>query len=147
MNVFIKTLDLSTRLILAGIFIYASFDKIIHPKEMALIIYNYRILPDIFIGFAALILPFLELFVGIFILTRRFRQAAALLISGLTMTFASAVGYNLYRGLDFSCGCFSSSLGTGLTGYQTLGLELVLFVMAVYTLIRGYYQSKFFKAW
>ncbi len=34
-----------TRLVIAGVFIYASIDKIIHPDLFAEAVYNYQVLP------------------------------------------------------------------------------------------------------
>jgi len=41
-----RTLFLLSRLFLGGIFVYASYDKLLHPVPFAEIVYNYQILPD-----------------------------------------------------------------------------------------------------
>jgi len=51
---------LAARLVMAGIFLYASIDKIAHPAAFAKDIYNYQILPDALINLTALLLPWLE---------------------------------------------------------------------------------------
>ena len=40
-----RWLELACRLLLGGIFVYASIDKIIYPVEFAKVVYNYQILP------------------------------------------------------------------------------------------------------
>jgi hypothetical protein len=35
------------RVILGGLFIYASLDKIAHPHDFAKIVYDYNLIPDI----------------------------------------------------------------------------------------------------
>ena len=56
------------RLALGGIFLYASIDKIIHPRAFAEIIFNYHLLPDQLINVMALILPWLEGLLAVFLL-------------------------------------------------------------------------------
>ena len=62
-------LTLIARLFLGGVFIYASVDKILHPDDFAHAVYNYQILPNGLINLTALVLPWLELLLGICLLT------------------------------------------------------------------------------
>ncbi|MFP3929031.1 MAG: MauE/DoxX family redox-associated membrane protein [Desulfobacteraceae bacterium] len=100
---------LSTRFILGAAFIYASIDKLIHPKAFAEIIYNYQILPDHFINLTAIVLPWLELVLGVFLILGLFREGTALIVTALMVIFLSAIIFNLARGLDIHCGCFSTA--------------------------------------
>ena len=59
---------LMARLILGVIFIYASIDKIFHPAAFAEAVYNYQILPDALINLTAIVLPWLELILGAFLI-------------------------------------------------------------------------------
>ena len=56
---------LIARLILGGVFIYASLDKIAHPAEFAKAIGNYHVVPFGLENLMALALPWLELIAGI----------------------------------------------------------------------------------
>jgi len=96
------------RLILAGIFIYASLDKIAHPAAFAKDVYNYQILPDALINLTALVLPWLELFLGLCLLVGIWLPGAVLTVNGLMVAFLAALVFNLARGLDINCGCFST---------------------------------------
>jgi uncharacterized membrane protein YkgB len=93
---------------LAGIFIYASLDKIAHPAAFAKDIYNYQILPDALINLTALVLPWLELFLGLCLLAGIWLPGAVLTANGLLVVFLAALVFNLARGLDINCGCFST---------------------------------------
>ncbi len=97
------------RLALGGIFIYASLDKIAHPREFALIIANYAILPDWLVTLPALVLPWLELVAGLCLVAGLWTRSSALLLSLLLLLFMAALGFNALRGIDLSCGCFSTS--------------------------------------
>ena len=100
---------LIARLILGIVFIYASIDKILHPGAFAEAVYNYQILPDALINLTAIILPWLELLLGVFLVLRVFLPGAVLLSNLLLVTFFGAMSFNLARGLDINCGCFTTS--------------------------------------
>jgi uncharacterized membrane protein YphA (DoxX/SURF4 family) len=99
---------LAARLAMAGIFIYASIDKIAHPAAFAKDVYNYQVLPDGLINLTALILPWLELFLGICLLAGVWLPGAVITINGLLTVFLATLIFNLARGLDINCGCFST---------------------------------------
>lgn len=89
---------LGIRFVLAAIFVYASADKILHPAAFAKMVYNYQILPGGLINATAIVLPWLELFLGILLLLGVWQPGAVLTANAL-------------RGLDVQCGCFSTSAG------------------------------------
>ncbi len=100
---------LFARLILGSVFIYASIDKIIHPGAFAEAVYNYQILPGFLINLTAVVLPWLELILGLFLIIGFFQEGSVLIVTGLLVIFLSAMIFNLARGLDIHCGCFSTS--------------------------------------
>ena len=96
------------RLILGAVFIYASIDKIAHPAAFAEAISNYQILPGALINLTAIILPWLELVVGLFLIIGLFKEGSVCLVTCLLVVFLGAMVFNLARGLDIHCGCFST---------------------------------------
>jgi putative oxidoreductase len=104
-----RTLQILARLVLGGIFIYASLDKIGHPLEFAKIINNYQILPGFLVTLPALVLPWLELLAGVLLIAGFWTRSAAWLLSSLLLAFILVLGVNAVRGIDVSCGCFSTS--------------------------------------
>jgi len=97
------------RVALAGIFIYASWDKILHPKDFSAVVRDYRILPDILVNIPAIILPWLELMLGVLLLAGRLREGTLLLVNALLITFWITLVVNYFRGIDVGCGCFSTT--------------------------------------
>ncbi|HPQ44992.1 MAG TPA: MauE/DoxX family redox-associated membrane protein, partial [Syntrophales bacterium] len=79
------------------------------PAAFAKAVYLYQILPDWLVNLAALVLPWLELFLGVFLIIGLWMPGTVIISSGLFLIFMSALSYNMARGLDISCGCFSSS--------------------------------------
>ncbi|MCP5050537.1 MAG: DoxX family membrane protein [bacterium] len=96
------------RLLLGGIFIAASIDKITHARAFSDIVYNYQLLPEMFIYVWAITLPWLEFISGILLVTGIYKRAAASMLGGLLVIFIIAISINLIRGIEFDCGCFST---------------------------------------
>jgi uncharacterized membrane protein YphA (DoxX/SURF4 family) len=109
---------LLSRLFLGGIFVYASYDKILHPVPFAEIVYNYQILPDILVNLAALFLPWIELLVGLSLILGLWLPGAILISNLLLLIFFSTLVFNLARGLDIDCGCFTASVGPSSGGHM-----------------------------
>jgi uncharacterized membrane protein YphA (DoxX/SURF4 family) len=108
------------RIILGLVFIYASYDKILHPAAFAKIVHNYQILPDELINLTAIFLPWLELVIGSFLIIGILLPGSVFIGNLLLIIFFLVIIYNKARGLDISCGCFSTSAGG--TGESTLYL-------------------------
>jgi len=63
--------------VLGGIFLYAAVPKVLDPRPLLTIIWGYRILPAGPINLVAIYMPWLELFVGLGLLTGFLRRGAA----------------------------------------------------------------------
>lgn len=94
------------RFVLGQIFILAAFNKIIDPAAFAESVANYMILPDFLVAPTAVILPWVELVCGLALVVNRLTRGAGLVLFLLLTAFLSGLAYNLFRGLDISCGCF-----------------------------------------
>ena len=97
------------RLLVGAIFLAASIDKILDPGAFAQVVYNYQILPDSLINVTAIVLPSLELVLGSLLILGRWLPGTVALANLLFLAFFSSLLFNLARGLDVHCGCFSSS--------------------------------------
>ncbi len=96
------------RVLMGGIFLYAGYDKVLNPEQFALIVYNYRLLPDRLVNAVALVLPWVEIVAGAFLVLGLFPWASVTVYSGLVMVFMTGIVISLIRGLDITCGCFST---------------------------------------
>ena len=136
-----QVLYVTARLILGAVFIYASFDKIIHPAAFAEAVYNYQILPDDLINLSAVVLPWAELLLGI-VLIAGFWMPGAVALSTLLLTiFMGAMVFNFARGLDISCGCFSTSASEGPMTVWTILRNAVFLLLAVYLLFATFFPK------
>lgn len=99
--------ELLCRWVLACVFLWACVHKILHPDAFAKIIYGYKILPGFSINLLAITLPFFELFSALALLLGVWPRSAIIVINGMLLVFIAAITFNLIRGLQFDCGCFS----------------------------------------
>ena len=91
---------------LGAIFIAAAIPKIADPPAFAHMIYNYRLMPGGLVNALALVMPWIELVVGILLVAGVWRREAALVAAALLLVFLGAIGWNLARGHAVDCGCF-----------------------------------------
>ena len=122
---------LVARTILACVFIYASLDKINRPDLFAEAVYNYRLLPDAAVNLVALWLPWLELASGVLLLLGTWIRGSILVLNCLMAVFLAALGINVARGLDISCGCFTVESTNPLT-ILTLFRDSLFLLVALY---------------
>ena len=122
--------NLFCRIVLGGIFIYASWDKILNPQEFARLVDNYLILPQESVNLFAIILPWLELVCGILLVLGLVTGGTSLVIISLLTAFVVALSSVLIRGIDTNCGCFSNN-GTHRINMLFLLRDMILFMMAL----------------
>ena len=130
-------IELAARWIIGLTFIYASLHKIISPADFAKIVYGYGLFPEVFINLIAIVIPFLELIAGLALIIGVYPRSAAMIINALLLAFVTVLAFNLIRGHEFDCGCFSA----GQSGYASssevtlvrdiiyliFGMQIVLF--------------------
>ena len=133
------------RLVLGGVFIYASLDKIANPAEFAKAIGNYHVLPFGLENLLALFLPWLELLTGIFLIAGIMVDGATILIISMNIVFIFAISQALARGISIECGCFSvSTEGGSNIGFQTILRDFVYLIMAFIIFYRQDKQLEFY---
>lgn len=103
-----KAAILWMRILLGGVFVWASTYKILHPAAFAGVIANYQLLPDAWVNGFAVTLPWLELLLGFFLIFGIWLPGAVVLSNLLLVVFSGALLFNVARGLDIHCGCFTS---------------------------------------
>ncbi|MFH1985967.1 MAG: cation diffusion facilitator family transporter [Pseudomonadota bacterium] len=124
------------RLLLGAVFLYASYDKILHPAAFAEAVYNYQILPDGAVNLAALTLPWLELLLGICLVAGFWLPGATLLSTALMAVFIGALVFNRIRGLDAHCGCFSTETTAGPADIFTITRDVGFLAVSVFLTVR-----------
>jgi Methylamine utilisation protein MauE. len=118
------------RILLGAVFIYAGVSKILNLDQFAQAVMNYRIVPLVSVNLFAIVLPWLELVSGIFLLVGLFSGGSIITITVLMALFLGAIGSALVRGLDISCGCFSTDGVNKITILYFIR-DLLLFALAL----------------
>jgi uncharacterized membrane protein YphA (DoxX/SURF4 family) len=126
-------------LVLGGVFLYASLDKIASPRDFAKIVYRYQLAgPNAYVGVTpanvlAVTLPWLEAVIGVLLVTGLWRREAAGIAAGLLVVFLGAVSYALLQGIDIAnCGCFSVSGDGRSAGWKLIAGDAALLIAAGY---------------
>lgn len=137
-----KKVFYALRLLMGALFIYASYDKIMHPETFAKAVFNYQILPDYAVNIVALWLPWLELLLGLCLVTGIWFPGATIITTCLLTVFIGAMVFNLSRGLNIDCGCFSSRTTGGKIGIWTVLRDISFLAASVYLTLRILLLSK-----
>ena len=136
---FIRSLNLPLifRIILGIIFIYASYSKILDPSAFSQNIHNFHTTDNLVWveNLVALILPWLELIVGVFLIFGVFLEGSTSITIGLYIFFIIILSQAVFRGIDVHCGCFKTEADAGVTDLRMelikhIGEDFVLLGMA-----------------
>lgn len=115
---------------LGVLFIAAAWPKLQDPAGFAAAVSHYRLLPEPAERVLALVLPPLEMLVGVCLVLGVLDAGASALVLAMMLVFTGAVGIALARGLDISCGCFDTAGGTKV-GLKKVAENVVLSLAAI----------------
>jgi uncharacterized membrane protein YphA (DoxX/SURF4 family) len=129
-------LFLMVRIVLGAILVAACVDKIAHPAGFARVITNYQIIPDGFVNVVAVILPWLEMVLGVLLIAGLWLPGTVMLTNMLLLTFFASLVFNVIRGLDVHCGCFSTHIQGKPDMAWYLLRDAAFLVMGAYLLLK-----------
>ena len=110
---------LTARMLIGGILIYSSFEKFIDPSGFADAINNYHIIPFGLENSFAIILPWIELIIGICLILGVFIDGAAVIVIIIMVVFIIAITYAIISGYNIECGC-------GLKPGEMVGIQKII---------------------
>lgn len=144
-----KYLALILRVYIGYIFIYASISKIMDPAIFAENIAAYRIVPFFGLNLVAIILPWVELICGFFLIAGVRTRATSIILSGLLFMFTVFVIINIYRDSPITCGCFDNvgePIGWPKVAKNTTWLIMTLMIFffdRIYQLpLKGFFSKR-----
>ncbi|OHD69429.1 MAG: hypothetical protein A2W19_05845 [Spirochaetes bacterium RBG_16_49_21] len=115
----------AVRIVLGGMLLFAGGIKIYDPESFGGLIARYDILPRILAGYAAVLIPVLEMVIGLLLVVGYKVRASSLMAVFLMALFIVSIGLNLMRGRSFDCGCFDVRR-IGLDINETISAWLVV---------------------
>jgi putative oxidoreductase len=98
-------LAVAGRLLLGAIFITFALSKIMRPAVFALNVVDYGMMPSWGVNLWALVLPWAELVVGLFLILGIRTRAAATLIAAMNIIFIVGLVDAIFHHLPINCGC------------------------------------------
>ncbi len=124
-----RLLSVAGRLILGAVFLYAAYTKLRHPWLLfALSIDSYQILPEMGVLAVARVLPWLELLLGVLLVTGYMLRYVAAVASIILIFFFGVMVRAYIKGMGIDCGCFG--VGEAL-GPMTLLRDGTLLLLSV----------------
>lgn len=135
-------LELFIRLVIGFLFIYAAVGKIIHPEKFAVVVYNYRVLPVELVNIAAILVPWLEITLGVTLILGIWLETAAFLLSILTIGFIGLIVSAILRGLNIECGCFTLSKTGSLVSWRRVAEDLLILAGSLFIFFRHLPQEQ-----
>jgi uncharacterized membrane protein YphA (DoxX/SURF4 family) len=132
----LAALLLVLRFAMAAVFIAAALPKIAAPDLFAGNVFNYKMLPPWGVNTLALVLPWLELLIGLGLLLGVWARASAVTMAALMVIFITAYVTARARGLDISCGCFAVGEGAEHASPVWIVLRDVAMLGATLLLVR-----------
>lgn len=134
-----KVLDivvLVLRLAIGLVFAVAGALKIGNFDVLASQIAGFQLLPQVVTAPLALLLPFVELLLGAYLIIGLFTRYVAAFASFQLFVFAAAIASAVVRGLSASCGCFGPSDQT-VTSWPEVARDVALAVVAAFVAWRA----------
>lgn len=130
-NAFKRIIGHLCALVVAGVFIYAALGKIREPRQFAMDIKNYQMVPQRYVNLMAILMPWWEVGGALALIAPRTRRGGALVVGALLLMFIAAVSYAaIYKGLHIDCGCWGKA-GATSAGWKTIGVDVALLLMTI----------------
>lgn len=122
---------------IGSIFVVSGFEKLIGPYQNFLyVIQNYSFLPLFLAEIVARLLPWVEFFLGIFLVSGLWLKWTLRAVMALLLMFMAVVVQALIRNLPIEeCGCFGALISLPLPILQAF--DMTIFVLTWFLSFRG----------
>ncbi|MFN2460320.1 MAG: MauE/DoxX family redox-associated membrane protein [Candidatus Velthaea sp.] len=131
-----STAVLAVRVVVGAVFVVAGASKIGHADVFAAQIAAFGILPRAVVAPMALVLPFLEVLLGGYLILGLFTRVAAWVAVLQLLVFAAAIATAVMQGRSLSCGCFGPN-DTTVTSWPEVARDLALALLAAFVAWRA----------
>jgi uncharacterized membrane protein YphA (DoxX/SURF4 family) len=136
----VNWLGLAARLLLAGVWLVAGGSKVGDVAESVRAVHAYDLLPYGASKLVGAALPFVELALGLLLLTGFATPLAAGVSAAMFALFVAGIAAAWARGLRIECGCFGGggelAAGQRPNYFWEIARDLALLAVAVYLVVR-----------
>lgn len=101
---------IALRIVLGLFFLGVGLPKAAAPGLFAAQVAAYQLVPSSLVTLVALVIPRLEVLIGLCLASGFLARSGALLAGALSLAFALATALTLMRGLQIDCGCLPVAL-------------------------------------
>ncbi len=130
--IFHPLLLLVARWLLGLVFVFAAIEKIAAPEVFAISVEAYKLIPVAVVNIFAIVIPWIELLCGIFLIGGVYLRESALILSFLLIVFVFAILSAMIRHLNIDCGCFGKQYSSNV-GWPKVLEDLGLLITGLYT--------------
>jgi len=123
-------------MILGAVFSFSAWTKIMAPQALADAIVGFEIIPESIALKAAIMLIWLELICGTFMLLGLWARATVIVITGMLTLFEVGLISVVVRGIEVNCGCFGQ-FSEMQVGWDTIIRNLVQLIFCALLLYYG----------
>lgn len=132
------------RFAIGGIFVYAGFTKLLHPKAFAVSISHYDLVPEQFLPLVAIGLPLLEFIAGLGLMFNVRGSLTA--IFGMLVLFIVVLWYGILKDLSIDCGCFTpEEIATHDSLRKAFYRDIVMIIAVIIIYVQRYLSFNHFK--
>ena len=124
------------RWLLGSLLIWAGALKIGHPAALASAIAGFRLLPAGIVAPLAVILPYFEVLLGLYLVAGLFTRIAGWLTAAQFAVYAAAIASAVLRGIPANCGCFGPG-DTAVADWPHVAFDLALAALATFIALRA----------
>lgn len=119
------------RVILGGMLIFAGALKVGHAPDLASAIAGFRLLPAVVTAPLALVLPYFEILLGLYLIAGLFTRAVATIAAVQFVVYAVAIASAVIRHIPANCGCFGPN-DTATADWPHVFFDLALAALAAF---------------
>lgn len=124
---------------LAAVWLVSGVPKVLDPDQTYVAVRAYQLLPDAGVEIVAVLLPWVEVALGVLLLLGVGTRVVAVLAAGLLLVFVAGVIQAWARGLSIDCGCFGGggAVAPGETAYvEELVRDTGFLLMSAWLIVR-----------
>lgn len=121
---------LIVRVLVGVLFVAAGGAKAGHFSDLAEAIAGFRILPQAVIAPLAVILPFFEIGIGLYLIAGLYTRTVALIGAAALTLYAAAIASAVLRHIPANCGCFGPQ-DTAAADWPHVAADLALAAVCV----------------